>query len=138
MKMQSGMCYSYDQSIGTYMQTKEMQLTNAKFTTVVDLTGVTYSSIAQFTVHRNSYRSIEGKYPYQFSLSLIYDKVTSDEYVNRNARVARDSDVMMTLDINSDQGAFQVQGSALGIQKDKLTLTIDLTRTWEAKVLVDD
>ena len=46
MKMQSGMCYSYDQSIGTYMQTKEMQLTNAKFTTVVDLTGVTYSSIA--------------------------------------------------------------------------------------------
>ena len=91
------MCFRYDQSMGTYLQSAEMYNGNSVFETEIDITGVTEKSIAQFTVHRNSYRSREGQDLYKFAISLIYDKKKNDAWIHSQPTFAgmEDNEVVM-------------------------------------------
>ena len=55
MKLTGNMCFEYDDSIGTYLQTTDQYPINSVFETVIDISDVNQGAAAQFTMHRNSY-----------------------------------------------------------------------------------
>ena len=73
------MCFDYDDSIGTYLQTTEQYPLNSVFETFLDISDVHQGASAQFTMHRNSYRSVNSAQDQMFAISLIFDKDLSDE-----------------------------------------------------------
>lgn len=117
-----------------------MQNGNEVFETQIDLRGIQDSTIAQFIVHRNSYRSLSSANPYKFSVSLIYDKMYSDQVIEQNSQPGENQDkkVIYQMEIIGEKGTYKMQQTIDGIDKGKISIKIDLRKTWEATISIND
>lgn len=81
LKLSRGMCFNYDQGLGSYLQTKELIKQNSVYEAIVDISEVRSGSIAQVCVHRNSYQSLYSQKNDRLALCIRYDKDLSDEHL---------------------------------------------------------
>ena len=81
LKLSRGMCFNYDQGLGSYLQTKELIKQNSVYEATVDISEIESGSVAQFCVHRNSYQSLYSQKNDRLALCIRLDKDLSDEYV---------------------------------------------------------
>ena len=56
---------------------------NSVFDVALDISKISDGGVAQVTVHRNSYKSIEAPLQNKLAISLIYNKGESDEYISQ-------------------------------------------------------
>ena len=81
LKLSRGMCFNYDQGLGSYLQTKELIKQNSVYEATVDISEIESGSVAQFCVHRNSYQSLYSQKNDRLALCIRLDKDLSDAYV---------------------------------------------------------
>lgn len=132
------MCFKYEQSLGSYVQTVDMYNSNSIFETTVDISKSSEHTISQFTVHRNSYKSRAGKEKYKFSVSLIYDEAFSKKELEDTPAVDA---IVYQVEIIGELSTYKMQETILYDPKttdNKLKLKIDLTKTWLMKIDIND
>jgi hypothetical protein len=79
--------------------------TNSIFETTLDISNVQEGGIAQFTIHRNSYQSVNTADKEKFAISLIYDRDLSDMQIGENVGVLNpDRDVVLFMELHGQAG----------------------------------
>ena len=129
------MCFKYETKMGAYLQTIDMFKQTSKFVTTLDITNITQGAVAQFTIHRNSYTSLDARKS-KFAISLTYDRKLSDDYISTNS-LDLQNDILVQLDLIGSDGSIKSQGTVMNVTKSKIQISVDLSTPESAKVMVD-
>ena len=105
MRISKDMCFEYNMHMGGYAQTTDMVSINSVFNTSVDFSDLQAGSVAQVTIHRNSYRAIEAQGQNKLAISIIYDKSKSDDFLSQYDAYDADTDIMVFLEIVGVHGS---------------------------------
>jgi hypothetical protein len=137
MQLNHKQCFAYDDSLGSYSQTVEMLPLNSLFETTIDISDVKEGGVAQITLHRNSYSSVAAKEQNQMAISLVFDKIKSDKYLNKNGLNALTS-AMMYLEVIGRNGKSVTNiGSVKNADLKNIKISIDFKLSSKAIVMVN-